>query len=305
MLTRRLVSAAFLVGGLLLLIYFDFWLGSPQHTGRPGLVLSLLAIICSVALAGELATLVHARGGTGIGVLIIPATAIMVAISAAPVLWTQYPVDCPVGRLGWGWMGMAAGLGWVLAGEMYRFDRFPGSLDRVARCGLILAYLGVFFVFLFAHRLLKGDNALGLISLIALITTAKMSDSAAYFVGKFLGRHKMAPRLSPGKTWEGFFGSFAGGLLGTAIVIFIVAPWLFEMTISKSAWWWIAYAVAVTVAAVLGDLAESLLKRSANTKDSGSWIPGMGGMLDVVDSIVFAAPVSFVFWTIGDIPPVG
>ena len=79
--------------------------------------------------------------------------------------------------------------------------------------------------------------------------------------------------------------------------MFLVAP--FIVTVPKPWWWFLVYGIAVTLAGMIGDLAESLLKRDAQIKDSSSWLPGLGGVLDVIDSLVFAAPVSFVIWLIG------
>ena len=87
--------------------------------------------------------------------------------------------------------------------------------------------------------------------------------------------------------------------MGAAIVVFLVAPFIMGITIPKPWWWFIVYGLAVTAAGMVGDLAESLLKRDARIKDSSSWLPGLGGILDVIDSLVFAAPVSYVLWLIG------
>jgi phosphatidate cytidylyltransferase len=108
--------------------------------------------------------------------------------------------------------------------------------------------------------------------------------------------------LSPGKTVEGALGSIVGGWLGAAIIIFLVAPLICELPIQKHWWWFLVYGAVVTLFGILGDLAESLLKRDAEIKDSSSWIPGMGGFLDVVDSLVFTAPVSYFLWLLGDLP---
>ena len=150
------------------------------------------------------------------------------------------------------------------------------------------------------HRLLLGDNSLGLISIITLIATVKLSDSFAYFVGKSIGTIRLAPKLSPGKTWQGSAGALAGGCIAAAICVYVVAPLVFQSTIHKPWWWFLLYGLLVTLAGMLGDLAESLLKRDAECKDSSTWIPGMGGVLDVIDSLVFAAPVSYFLWVIAN-----
>ena len=120
-------------------------------------------------------------------------------------------------------------------------------------------------------------------------------DIAALYVGRYLGRRKMAPGLSPKKTWEGAVGSVAAGVL-VAGGLLALAYWLqtlnsVAISYSDSIWFWLVIAVVVNVAAQVGDLAESALKRSAGVKDSGTLLPGHGGMLDRIDALLLAAPV--------------
>ncbi|MDR3738478.1 MAG: phosphatidate cytidylyltransferase [Terracidiphilus sp.] len=121
-------------------------------------------------------------------------------------------------------------------------------------------------------------------------------DIAALYVGRSFGRHKLAPSLSPNKTWEGSIGSVAGSLAVTGIlfgIASILAHWNFvRLSFAEDAWWWwLIIAVVVNVAAQVGDLAESALKRSAGVKDSGTLLPGHGGVLDRIDALLLAAPV--------------
>jgi len=112
-------------------------------------------------------------------------------------------------------------------------------------------------------------------------------DSAAFFSGRYWGRHKLAPRISPAKTWEGVLGGFvlsiAAGLLLTVNPLGV--PWYLAIVLG----------ILIGVAALLGDLAESLIKRQTHVKDSGQLMPGHGGMLDRVDSLLFAVIVVYVF----------
>ena len=112
-------------------------------------------------------------------------------------------------------------------------------------------------------------------------------DSFAYLSGKLLGRHKLAPSISPKKTWEGF----AGGLIFTMGAAWLWASWYSGLTTPQ----WIAVGLIAGIAGTAGDLFESMLKRRAGVKDSGNLIPGHGGILDRIDSILFAAPVTFLF----------
>lgn len=223
----------------------------------------------------------------------------MVAVAVAPALWRDYPADCVLGRFGFAFSGLVVGVVIVFFGEMLGYaadDKAKGqTIDRMGRSVFALVYLNTLFAFLIAHRYL-GGNGYGLITIIAMITTVKMSDAAAYFVGKSFGTIKLAPSLSPGKTIQGAVGGLVGGCVGAGLVVCLISPFLLGVDLGKPWWWVLVYGVLVTLAGMFGDLAESLLKRDSDTKDSSSWLPGLGGILDVVDSLVFAAPVSFLLW---------
>ena len=133
-------------------------------------------------------------------------------------------------------------------------------------------------------------------SLVAFLLCAVWAgDTVALYVGRAWGRHKLAPSLSPNKSWEGALGSVAGSLLATGILLGLanlLAQWdSARLSFPDDAWYWLGLAVVVNVAAQVGDLAESALKRSAGVKDSGSLLPGHGGVLDRVDALLLAAPV--------------
>ncbi len=112
------------------------------------------------------------------------------------------------------------------------------------------------------------------------------NDSAAFFAGRFWGRHKLSPLISPGKTWEGMFGGLAFTVVATIITTLpLEVPWYLA----------IGLGLAIGLAAVFGDLAESLMKRQMHVKDSGQLMPGHGGMLDRIDSLLFAVVVVYIF----------
>ena len=125
---------------------------------------------------------------------------------------------------------------------------------------------------------------------VAILLCVKFTDIGAYFTGKSLGRHKLIYWLSPGKTWEGL----AGGLVFAAAVGAGCAAFLDEMT------WWqgLIFGPIVGFVGQCGDLLESLMKRDADVKDSGSVIPGFGGVLDVIDSPLVAAPVAYLMFSL-------
>jgi phosphatidate cytidylyltransferase len=134
-------------------------------------------------------------------------------------------------------------------------------------------------------------------SLVAFLLCAVWAgDIAALYIGRAWGRHKLAPSLSPNKTWEGALGSLAGSLLVTAALLglahLLAAQWdSAVLSYPEDRWYWLGLAVVVNAGAQVGDLAESALKRSVGVKDSGSLLPGHGGVLDRIDALIVAAPV--------------
>ena len=294
---------------MLLILRLDFWLGTEEKLGRPGLILCLLGIIVVGMAASELAHMFANVANSINHHVVVGASILMTAVAFMPVLWDDQPVNCPLGHFGWALSGVVLATVLVFLNEMRAFDSTLAAakgevIDRLARCVLVLVYLAMLFGFLVPHRLLQSNNGLGLVAIIALISTVKLSDSFAYFVGKSYGTIKLAPKLSPGKTLQGSLGALVGGCIAAAIVVYLVAPYIFGITIAKPWWWFLAYGILVTCAGMVGDLAESLIKRDSNTKDSSSWLPGLGGVLDIIDSMIFAAPVSFFLWIIADLPAV-
>jgi phosphatidate cytidylyltransferase len=152
-----------------------------------------------------------------------------------------------------------------------------------------VAYLGLLPCFLVQIRFI--DSAYTGLLLAVTILVPKCNDVAAFFTGTFIGRTKMTPLLSPKKTWEGFAGGMIGGAL-VAVIVSLCAPIFRHGWIEA-----IAFGLVMGVAGVLGDLAESLIKRDCQTKDASKQIPGFGGLLDVIDSVLFAAPIAFVWFT--------
>ena len=124
-----------------------------------------------------------------------------------------------------------------------------------------------------------------------LIFVAKFSDMGAYLVGSLIGKHKMVPHISPGKTWEGFGGALAFSLLAS-FGLKALMPGKLSLF---SALDLLIMGLVLSVAAVIGDLAESILKRSMGVKDSGKLLPGIGGVLDLIDSLLFTAPLLFFY----------
>jgi phosphatidate cytidylyltransferase len=172
----------------------------------------------------------------------------------------------------------------ALLDQMMRY-REPGtSIARVANAVLLFAYLGLLPGLFAQLRWLPDISGL---ALTAAIFVPKVGDIGAYFTGRFLGRHKFSPLLSPKKTWEGFIGGMVAAA-GTAVGLSYAGP-LFPGGLLEA----VAFGWSLGLAGVLGDLAESMLKRDAQVKDAAKSVPGFGGVLDVVDSVLFAAPVAY------------
>lgn len=154
-----------------------------------------------------------------------------------------------------------------------------------------LIYVG--FTLLALPALRDQNNGPSLVVFLLCVVWA--GDIAALYIGRPFGRHKLAPTLSPNKTWEGtiasVFGSVivAAGLLGLAAYLARLNS--VKLSYADEAWWyWLILAIIVNIAAQVGDLAESALKRSAGVKDSGTLLPGHGGILDRIDALLLAAP---------------
>ena len=123
------------------------------------------------------------------------------------------------------------------------------------------------------------------------ILVTKFSDMGAYLVGSLIGRHKMIPRVSPGKTWEGFGGAIAVSTISSLVFVHFLGDKMFGMNWVHA----VILGVILSSTAVVGDLIESLFKREAGVKDSGSFFPGIGGILDLLDSLLFNAPIMYLY----------
>ena len=167
----------------------------------------------------------------------------------------------------------------------------------------VLGFVYLAFLFNFAARLVfivPGEGQVpGAMVLLWMIAVTKFTDMGAYITGSMIGRHKMIPHVSPGKTWEGFGGAIVFALLagcglyalghddvaGFATGLHVLGGWPQVIVLS----------VVMALLAVVGDLAESVVKRSLGAKDSGNMLPGIGGSLDLIDSLCFTAPVVYFY----------
>jgi phosphatidate cytidylyltransferase len=127
--------------------------------------------------------------------------------------------------------------------------------------------------------------------LIFFVVITKFSDTGAYSVGSLIGRHKMIPRISPGKTWEGFGGALLVSTLASLVFVHFLGHKMPGMNWKHA----IVLGLVLSTCAVVGDLIESLFKREAGVKDSGKFFPGIGGILDLLDSLLFNAPIMYLY----------
>jgi len=154
--------------------------------------------------------------------------------------------------------------------------------STISHMGILL--FGIFYIaFLLSHVSLIRNTAEGKVWVLFLIATVWAGDISAFLSGSLFGKHKLYPKISPNKTYEGLAGAIGGSILAALIYALLFIP---QLDVASC----ILLAIGLGILGQLGDFSESMLKRSAQVKDSGSLIPGHGGMLDRVDSFLFSAP---------------
>jgi phosphatidate cytidylyltransferase len=268
------------------------------YVSPPGVVLFVLSLIAALLAASEMIRLLSVREPAPLAGVVYLGTLAVLGLAGVPLFWTA-PPSCPIGGLGWPALGVAIGILLAFLGEMRRYEQPGRVVEGLAKAVLAIVYVGLLLAFAVQLRIVAGPQV-GLLAVVSMIAVVKMSDIGAYTVGRLVGKHKLAPVLSPGKTWEGAVGGVIAACLASYVVFELVGPRLdIGHAVDAPAWGWAAYGVAVAVAGMLGDLAESLLKRDAGRKDSSDWLPGFGGVLDLLDSILAASPVAYVFWVSG------
>lgn len=169
---------------------------------------------------------------------------------------------------------------------LYQGVRF-GISGVLANCGATLFtiyYLGILSCFVLAIRI-----EFGLWELLMFVCVIKSSDIGAWAIGRKFGVHKFSPRISPGKTWEGM-----GGAVGASVLVAVLFAVFCGIMVWPAA---LVFGVFLAFVGQLGDLAESIIKRDAGQKDSADKVPGFGGILDIIDSPLMAAPFAYLFFT--------
>lgn len=306
---KRIIVGTSLAALLIVLLAADGWLAA-QPAVRilvpgfsfdlgpwlcDGAICTLIVLVLTVAATHELVHLARARGHRPFG---LTAQAFAAALVVGPyVSFNLSPITGGYDE-SWGLLAMTVALGFVFLLQAWR-HRTTNAMENLAFTIFIIFYSGGLAGFMTKLRMEIGGSA-GVVVLIFSVFLVKMTDTGAYFVGRAVGRHKMIPWLSPKKTWEGFFG----GILVTLLCALAVGSWLHSGGLLKFRDQSVSIQFMMLVLGLLlglfstaGDLAASLLKRDAAVKDSGHTFPGLGGVLDVVDSPLLAAPVAWLFWT--------
>lgn len=255
---------------LLPIVIGTIWFLPPEGTLALALVAALLAF-------SEYRTLARALGitvFTGLGGMAV--TAVCLAVWLAD--WRLY--------VNWAYLVLLVGMIAVGAACVGRGQPARSVLADAAATLFAPIYIGLPLGTLAAVRL-DASQTSGRLTLLLLLATIVVSDSAQYYTGRAFGRRPLAPTISPKKTVEGAIGGVVFGTLATTIgghYVFSAPLWLLVLL-----------GAAISLLGIVGDLFESLLKRSAGVKDSSNLIPGHGGVLDRIDSWLFAAPVYYVF----------
>jgi phosphatidate cytidylyltransferase len=279
MLKHRLFFGTLMTVAFTAIVIFDGWLGNfqlsivncqfrlPRGTIVAGLIVALV-VLGQIELAGLLA----AKNLKAFMPVSIITSA---ALAVTPIFNFQLSIVNFV--LAFGLLGLV----------LYQY-LCCGTSGVLANCGancFSIIYLGLLSSFALAIRV-----DFGVWPLLMFVFVVKSSDIGAYAVGTLFGRHKLSPRVSPGKTWEG-----AGG----ALVAAVASALAFAAGFDIMSWQWaIAFGFFSACAGQAGDLAESMLKRDAQRKDAANKVPGFGGVLDIVDSPLAAAPFAYLFFTL-------
>ena len=299
----RAVFAGLITAAFAALAWAD-WIG--LGGGRPAWWLLPVAVVLAVGSVDEIAQLFATRDIVlPVWLLRMAVVAMVLAAAAGSGAFASTPSTAsPLDAMGWTAVTAVFAVVGLFVGEIAVYRPQGAAIDRLTGGAFVIAFLGLPLACVVGLRLLTagssgsdqtGREYLGMLPLVSLVAVAKAGDIAAYLGGTLLGRHRMTPTVSPGKTWEGA----AASLIGSSAVAWIVLEYFGSQ--AKALPWggWLVFGICVGVAAMVGDLAESLLKRECGAKDSGRFLGGLGGVLDLVDSLLFAAPVAWLLWVLG------
>ena len=227
---------------------------------------------------------------------LIGCAGVMLAASV-PVYWplggSPYPSDCQLGKLGWPLVAGVLALLGCCAWYIPSYQANSGLFLRTIVAGWVSVYFGGCFAFAVALRL-TGTSGWGLFLMVGVIAVTKLADAGAYFSGRALGRTKLCPAVSPGKSLEGLIGGVLAAVLASWLYFSLGAHYIFPGgSVRAHPLGYVALGVLLTLAGLLGDLLESIFKREMGCKDSGKLLPGLGGLWDVTDSLLPAMVLAY------------
>jgi phosphatidate cytidylyltransferase len=296
MLASRLATSAAMIAALVGVLVFDQrfapWFPLWFVTSAIVMARSSLEVVGLLRASGARASANTVVGGT---LALVAANWLphVMAVQASPALEAMgHDPAAAAQALAWPMWAFTAIVMASFLGRSAQFQAPGGAVASISGTVLTVAWVGVLGSFIIQMRWLDGPHD-GLIPLALLIATAKGSDTGAYTIGRIFGRHKLWPQLSPKKTIEGAVGGVLFSILAALLVV-----WLCRLArISTFSWpAAVGYGLFVGLAAQLGDLMESMVKRDCARKDASAALPGFGGVLDVMDSLLFAGPVAYGYW---------
>ena len=291
MLGWRLLVSACLIPALLGLFYTDHRLGPSAP------LLALFAVLLSVRSAWELGDLFATRGYPMRGRFQMLGSCATALAAWIPAWYWATPVieAAPFASLGPIALTMAFCLLLLFIQEAATFHSPGQTFESLGASLLVIAYCGFLLGITAQLRWVAGSEA-GYLVLGSLLIAAKTCDIGAYTFGRLFGKTKMTPVLSPGKTWAGACGGIATSTVATWAWLTFVPPLFNAGWKPSAAWAACLYGALVGLTGMVGDLMESLLKRDAGKKDSAALFPGFGGLLDLLDSVLYAGPVAYALW---------
>jgi phosphatidate cytidylyltransferase len=263
-----------------------------DYSARPATYLFPLAAVLSILAAGEMLWMLKARDIYPIPTIVYGGVMLVVASNLLPLFVSGYEPTSPLESLAWPMLALTLSIIAAFFGEMVRYEK-PGPVTiSLGATILSIAYVGLLFSYIIQLRALGGSQR-GVVALGAMVAVVKGGDIGAYAVGRLIGRHKLAPVLSPGKTIEGGAGALVFSSAASWFMFQWVAPRIISAPPALPDYFWLLFGLLVCAGGMIGDLAESLLKRDLGRKDSSAWLPGFGGVLDIVDSLLIASPVAY------------
>ncbi len=275
-----------------LLIALVIAAGAAEHFWVPaGVVLAPLAVLLSLAAAAETARLLQPLQAQPRMPLVLGSVGLLVASPAAA--WHLAPPHALPEIVAGVFLGLVVLL---LVAAVAEYDPRRNNALRLLGALFVLVYAGGLFVSLVLLRFSGPSHGAswGVPLLVTTVLVVKSGDIGAYALGRLVGKRKLIPQLSPGKTRAGALGAVLVAWAVSWVCFRFVLPPDCPLQSCPLAPW--VFGLLISVTGILGDLVESLLKRDAGQKDSGHWIPGFGGVLDLLDSVLLASPVALLFF---------